>query len=37
LARLDGAEPARCRLVLDGLIRDGLVERRGRGVQLAGS
>ena len=37
IARLDGAEPLRCQDVLEGLIRDGLVERRARRVQLAGN
>jgi A/G-specific adenine glycosylase len=36
-AQLGEAGPARCRVALEGLIRDGLVERRGRVVQLAGS
>ncbi len=31
------ADPSRCELVLESLIRDGLAERRGRMVQLAGS
>ena len=35
-ARLEGADVMRCEEVLQGLVHDGLVQRRGRMVQLAG-
>jgi A/G-specific adenine glycosylase len=37
LARIEDSESARLRTVLDGLVSDGLVERRGPRVYLAGS